>query len=111
MTMQAAASDPLTNSPTNLLALLGQAAQTAHDLLGLGGIYKASAEGRDAHARHRIRQDLRRCSTNIPPFSHFSSYERSVTGLERGRRRLPPAACVPARRCPAGWTGACLAFG
>lgn len=43
--MQATASKPLTNCPTNLLALLGQAAQTAHNLLGLGGVYNASAEG------------------------------------------------------------------
>lgn len=32
------------SSPTDLLALLSQAAQRVHDLLGLGGVNKTCAE-------------------------------------------------------------------
>lgn len=46
--------------PADLLALLGEAAQSVHDLLGLGSVYKAHAEGRNAHKPHRICQDLHR---------------------------------------------------
>lgn len=51
-----------THSPTDLLALLSQGAQSVHDLLSLGCIYKTSTEGWDAHTRHRVRQDLHRWS-------------------------------------------------
>lgn len=73
ITMQeAAAKHPWNNSLTgdswaDLLALLSQGAQSVHDLLSLGSIYKASAEGWDAHTRHRVGQDLHRwtCTKKI----------------------------------------------
>lgn len=44
--------------PAHLLAFLCQAPQSVHQLLRLGSIYEASAEGRHTHTGSRVGQDL-----------------------------------------------------